>query len=95
MALNETRDLARLLEARVRLAAGDATIAAQLAEGVLSNLEMDCRVNFEACAWAPLAGWVLGTALSSADGREAEARAALEKAAARAPGTWIAISITQ
>jgi tetratricopeptide (TPR) repeat protein len=94
-ALNETRDLSRLLEARVRLAAGDATTAAQLAEGALGNLEMDCRVNFEACAWVPLAEWVLGTALSSTDGREAEARAVLEKAAARAPGTWIATSITR
>ncbi len=94
-ALNETRDLARLLEARVRLSDGDATVAAQLAEGALNNLEMDCRVDFEACAWVPLAEWVLGTALSSTDGREAEARAVLEKSAARAPGTWIATSLTQ
>ena len=52
-------------------------------------------VDFEACAWVPLAEWVLGTALSSTDGREAEARAVLEKSAARAPGTWIATSLTQ
>jgi len=56
---------------------------------------MDCRVDFEACAWVPLAEWVLGAALSSTDGREAEARAVLEKSAARAPGTWIATSLTQ
>lgn len=43
------------------------------------------------CRWE----WVLGTALSSTDGREAEARAVLEKSAARAPGTWIATSLTQ
>ncbi len=94
-ALSETRNLARLLEARVLLAAGDVETSAELADGALNNLTMECRVDFEACAWAPLAEWVLGTALSSSDGREAEARAMLERAAARAPDTWIATSLTQ
>jgi hypothetical protein len=94
-ALNETRDLARLLEARVRLAAGEITAASQLADGALNNLAMDCRVNFEACAWVPLAEWVLGTALSTTDGREGEANALLARAGEHSPGTWIATSLTQ
>ena len=93
--LKETRDLAHLLKARVRLAQGDATAAAQLADGALQNLNMDCRVNFEACVWVPLAERVLGEALSSIDGRENEARVVLAQAAEHAPNTWIATSLTQ
>jgi hypothetical protein len=92
--LTETRDLARLLEARVHLATGDVTTASELAEGALNNLSMECRVDFEACAWVPLAEWVLGQALSSIGGREDEARTVLARAADRAPGTWIATSLT-
>jgi serine/threonine-protein kinase len=94
-ALNETRDLARLLEARVLLAAGAVEASSELADGALNNLTMDCRVDFEACAWVPLAEWVLGRALSSTEGRKDEAKAALTRAAEHAPGTWIATSLTQ
>jgi len=67
----------------------------QLAEGALNNLEMDCRVSFEACAWVPLAEWVSGTALSSIDGREIEGERMLALAGVHASGTWIATSLTQ
>ena len=46
-------------------------------------------------AWVPLAEWLLGTALSSTEGREEEARAVLARAAEHAPGTWISTSLTQ
>ena len=92
---SETRDLARLFEARVQLTTGDVTTASQLADGALNKLEMDCRINFEACAWVPLAEWVLGQALSSTEGREEEARAVLARAAEHAPGTWISTLLTQ
>jgi len=92
---NETRDLAHLLEARVRLEQGHAEAAAQLADGALQSLTMECRVSFEACAWVPLAEWVLGEALRSIDGREVEGEAVLERAAEHAPKTWIATSLTR
>ncbi|MEX1310803.1 MAG: serine/threonine-protein kinase [Candidatus Sulfomarinibacteraceae bacterium] len=93
--LEETRDLSDLLEARVRLSQGDATAAAPLAEGALQNLDADCRLSFEACAWLPLAEWVAGRALTEIDGREAEGRALLDAAAKHAPNTWIATPLTQ
>ena len=94
-ATSEIRDLGRLFEARVRLEEEDVATAAQLADGALKNLMVQCRVDFEACAWVPLAEWVLGQALSSAEGREDEAKAILARPAEHAPGTWIATSLTQ
>ena len=94
-ATREIRDLSRLLEARVRLEEEDVTTAAQLADGALQNLMVQCRLDFEACTWVPLAEWVLGQALSSTEGREDEAEAMLKRAADHAPGTWIATSLTQ
>ncbi len=94
-AFQEIRDLAQLLEARVRLDEGDAVTASQLAEGSLRQLETQCQVECEACTWVPLAEWVLGEALRSIDGHEGEAAAALERAARHAPNTWIATSVTR
>lgn len=93
--LEETRDLSDVLEARVRLNQGDVTAAAALAEGALQNLDAECRLSFEACAWLPLAEWVAGHALAKIDGREAEGRALLEAAAKHAPNTWIATPVTR
>jgi hypothetical protein len=93
--LTETRDLAHLLEARVRLEQGNAEAAAQLADGALQDLTMECRVSYEACAWVPLAEWVVGRSLGSLEDREDEARTALAQAAEHAPNTWIAIPLTQ
>lgn len=90
-----TYDLTALFEARVRLAEGDAAAASQLAEGSLRKLGTQCQIESEACAWVPLAEWVLGEALRSIDGREVEAEAVLARAAEHAPNTWIATSITR
>ncbi len=91
----EVEDLARLLEARVRLKAGEPVIASQLADAALQSLSIRCRMDYQSCAWVPLAEWVLGTSLSSIEGRQDEAMAVLERAAEHAPGTWIAISVTR
>ena len=95
VATEEISQFARVLEARVRLDAGDPASASQLADAALRNLQIKCRVDFEACAWAPLAEWALGQALGSIEGREAEALAVQKSAAEHAPGTWIAIPLTQ
>jgi hypothetical protein len=87
--LPETRDFARILEARVRLAAGDATAASELAQASLDNITTQCRVSYEACVWAPLAEWVAGRALVE-QGQVEEGTELLRRAADRAPGTWIA-----
>jgi len=92
---HDIQDLTALFEARVRLADGDAAAASQLAEGSLRQLETQCQIESEACAWVPLAEWVLGEALRSIDGREVEAEAVLASAAEHAPNTWIATSITR
>ncbi len=91
----EIHDLAKLLEARVRLVEGDAETASQLAEGSLRRLATQCQVESEACSWVPLAEWVLGRSLSFLDGRDAEANALLASAAGHAPNTWIATPLTQ
>jgi len=93
--LSETRNLAHLLEARVRLEQRSAESAAQLADGALQSLTMECRVDYEACAWMPLAEWVLGRSLESVNGRGDEARALLADAAEHAPSTWIASPLTR
>jgi len=91
----EIRFLAESLEARVTLANGDPLAASQRADAALQGLQTQCRIDYEACTWLPLAEWVLGQALSSIEGRDDEARAVLARAAERAPNTWIATSVTQ
>jgi serine/threonine-protein kinase len=86
----ETRSLADLLEARVRIAELDVVTASQLADGALRDLETKCRMSFEKCVWIPLAEWTIGAALSDAPGREVEGRAMLGQAAEHAPNTWLA-----
>jgi hypothetical protein len=90
----ETRDLARLLEARVRLAERDPLTALQLADGVHRDLATECRMSYQACVWLPLAEWVSGRALVE-QGRVDEGRELLKQAAARAPNTWIAASTSR
>ena len=94
-ATKEIGDLARVFEARLRLADGDAKEASQLADQALTMLEIECRVDYEACAWVPLAERILGEALLSVDGRRDDAEAVLASAAEHAPNTWIATPITQ
>ncbi len=90
----EARDLAGLLEARVRLAEHDPLTALQLADGVHENLATECRMSYEACVWLPLAEWVEGRALVE-QGRAEEGHQLLASAAARAPNTWIAASTSR
>ena len=94
-ATEEIGDLARVFEARLRLAGGDAREAAQLADQALTMLEIRCRVDYEACVWVPLAERVLGEALLSVDGRRGDAVAVLARAAEHAPNTWIATPLTR
>jgi hypothetical protein len=72
----------------VLLEQDDATAAAQLADGALQVLATQCRVSFEACAWLPVAEWLAGRALVE-QGRVDEGRELLDRAAERAPNTWI------
>jgi hypothetical protein len=92
---NEIRDLARTFEARVIMADGQSKAALQLSQQALQGLKESCRKNFQSCIWVPLAEWVSGQALSRIEGREAEGRAMLERAAEHAPNTWIATPLTQ
>ncbi|HSN55875.1 MAG TPA: serine/threonine-protein kinase, partial [Candidatus Sulfomarinibacteraceae bacterium] len=89
--INEVRPLARTLEARVRLAGGEARTAYELADTARGDLATRCRDTYESCAWLPLAEWVGGRALVEL-GRADEGRELLERAAERAPNTWIAAS---
>jgi hypothetical protein len=92
---DEIRELATIFEARVRAQADDPASSYQRADTALRNLEAECRIEYQACAWVPLAEWVAGRALAEIEGREAEARALLAQAAEHAPKTWIATSITR
>ncbi|HSL18829.1 MAG TPA: serine/threonine-protein kinase, partial [Methylomirabilota bacterium] len=89
--INEVRSLARALEGRVRLAGGEARMAYELADTARRDLATRCRDTYESCAWLPLAEWVAGRALVEL-GRADEGRELLERAAERAPNTWIAAS---
>jgi hypothetical protein len=91
----EVDNLVRLLEARVRLEDGEPIIASQLADAAVRSLAAQCRVDYQACVWVPLAERMLGEALADTDGRGDEARAVLARAAEHAPNTWIATPLTR
>jgi hypothetical protein len=92
---SESRNLAHLLEARVRLAEGDSSAALRLADGARKKLMTECRRSYQACVWLPLSEWLVGEALAAGGGRAAEAEAMLAQAAEHAPNTWIATPLTR
>ncbi|MEE4274140.1 MAG: serine/threonine-protein kinase [Thermoanaerobaculales bacterium] len=91
---DEIRELARVFEARVRAQAGDPASSYQRADTALRNLQAECRIEYPACAWVPLAEWVAGRALVEIEGRETEAEELLARAVEHAPGTVFASRVT-
>ena len=84
----ESRDLCVLVRGRAAMLAGDPRAAADLARQALLRLEGRARRSYEVFLWQGLAHWLRGAALHDA-GDAAAARADLEIAAQRLPGTWL------
>jgi hypothetical protein len=91
----ESRPMAELLEARVQLTLDEPLAVAQRVEGTLSDLESACRLDYQSCVWIPLAERLVGEALAEVDGRSADSRQMLARAAEHAPNTWIASPLTR
>jgi hypothetical protein len=84
----EARDLCLLVRGRAAMMGGDPRAAADLAQQALLRLDTRARRSYESFIWQGLAHWLRGAALHDA-GNPAAARADLEIAARRLPGTWL------
>ena len=84
----ESRDLCMLVRGRAAMLGGDPRPAADLAQQALLRLDARARRSYEVFIWQGLAHWLRGAALRDA-GNAAAARADLEIAARRLPGTWL------
>jgi tetratricopeptide (TPR) repeat protein len=83
----EARALCLLVRARVSMIRGDHHAAADLALQALLGIRAEARVWYESFVWESLAHWLRGAALHEG-GHPDSARADLETAAARLPGSW-------
>jgi len=83
----EARPLCLLVRARAAMIAGDPHAAADIALQARLAVRTAARQWYESFVWEALSHWVRGAALHEA-GHPADARADLEIAATRLPGSW-------
>jgi hypothetical protein len=83
----EARELCVLVRGRAAMLGGDPRAAADLAHQALLGFEHRAHRSYEEFIWQGLAHWLRGAALQDA-GDPAAARANLEIAATRLPGSW-------